>query len=131
MLIAVALIFPVSAAQSMKGSDPIVCIPDGPVPGCIAEDIPQPEADEMMAEMGADMSEGANNITEPGHANQFAFESDEPNASGEHTRVNLNLDTLQGNGKIDVPTGAKPALMWIVVCYDEILIVTERVGRWC
>ena len=95
ILIAVALIFPASAAQSKKSADPIVCIPDGTVvPGCIAETLPQPEADETMAEMGADMSEGANNIQNPGHANQFAFESDEPNASGDDVGANLNIDIL-------------------------------------
>jgi FtsP/CotA-like multicopper oxidase with cupredoxin domain len=82
----------------------------------------------MMAEMGADMSEGANNITEPGHANQFAFESDEPNASGEHTRVNLNLDTLQGNGKIDVPTGAKPSFLFGAEPFTQMMLRFEEFG---
>jgi len=106
----------------------MVCIAEGPVPGCIAEDLPLPDIDDEMAKMGMDMSEGRTNTPTPNHANQFAFETNELNMHGTDSGVNLNMDMLQGNGKIDVPTGAGPSPLFGAEPFTQMMLRFEEFG---
>ena len=49
-------------------------VQEGPVPGSIAEDIPEAEANAQMAAVGNALSNGRINTQDPENANQFAFE---------------------------------------------------------
>ena len=143
VLVAAVLVFAVSPAQGKgKGSDKgrtdrsdegrtdaPISVPDGgPNSGFIAEDLPQAEVDRVMATVGDELSDGMNNTPEPVHANQFAFESDEINASGHETGANLNLDPLQNNGGLDIPTGAAPSPLFGAEPFTQNMLRFEEFG---
>ena len=96
----------------------------GPVPGEIADPLPQAQADADQAATGIVLSDGQTNTPTPTHANQFAFETPEPNADGDDVGVGLPLGTLQANGKIDVPTGASPSPLFGAQPF------TQQMGRF-
>ena len=113
-LMAVASLLVVSAAQSDEFDDYIAALnalvmQAGPIPGSIAADLPKLQADAEQAAEGASLSISQSNTPHPENANQFAFETHDLNVTEEVTGENLNLTTLQDNGKIDVPTGAAPS----------------------
>ena len=78
----------------------------GPVPGHIAKELPQPQAIGEVAAAGEDLSDGQTNTPDPVRANSFAFETSELNSEEPITSSQLNLSNLQRNGATDVPTGA-------------------------
>ena len=106
----------------------IICLPEGPVPGCIAEDLPKVEIDETMATVAKDLSLDQTNTPTPHEAGQLAFETDQPNAEGHDTGENLNMDMLQGNGKIDVPTGAGPSPLFGAKPFTQMMLRFEEFG---
>jgi FtsP/CotA-like multicopper oxidase with cupredoxin domain len=141
VLVAAVLVFAVSPAQSKgkgkgkgpdeaqsKVSDELICLSEGPVPGCIAEELPEELVNEEVRHIVDDLSDGATNTPEPEHANQMACESHEVGETCEVTGVNLNLTILQGNGKVDIPTGAAPSPLSGAQPFTQQMLRFEEFG---
>ncbi|MED5261473.1 MAG: multicopper oxidase domain-containing protein [Myxococcota bacterium] len=101
----------------------------GPVPGEVVEPLPQAQADADQAETGIALSDGFTNTPAPTHANQFAFETPQPNADGEDVGAGLTVDTLQVNGGIDVPTGAAPSPLFGAQPFTQKMSRFEEFGE--
>ncbi len=86
-----ALLCSVSVAFS-KDTDDIICIPKGPVPGCVAEELPDAQMNKEMVDETNELSNNMSNSPDSVHANQLACESDEENETCEVTGKNINLD---------------------------------------
>ncbi|MGE4607206.1 MAG: hypothetical protein AAEJ52_10730, partial [Myxococcota bacterium] len=99
-----------------------------PMPWSVVEEIPELEANEEMASVGYDLSIGQNNTYEPDHANQFAFEGPEANATGDVTAIYINEDNFQTNGGIDVPTGAPPSPLFDAEPFTQQMLRFEEFG---
>ena len=132
-LIAGALVFLVSAAQSHDFDDSIATLNEqvmleGPIPGRIAEEIPEQQAVEEMTAVGDELSDGLINTPAPTSAAQFAIESTELNLTPEDLGANLNLDSLQDNGKVDVPTGAEPSPLFGAQPFSQMMLRFEELG---
>jgi len=101
----------------------------GPMPGRVMDPLPKLEADDLMAGVAMEQSAGTTNTPTPEDANQLAFETDHLNAHGHDTGANLNLDHLQGNGGLDVPTGAKPSPMFGAKPFTQMMVRFEEFGN--
>ncbi len=101
---------------------------EGPVPGSIAEDIPEAQAEMEMADVGNDLSNDQINTPDPEHANQFAFEGPEANATFEVAGTNINQGNFQDNDDIDVPTGAAPSPLFNAQPFTQQMLRFEEFG---
>ena len=101
---------------------------EGPVPGSVAEEIPQPQANDEMAAEGNRLSSNQINTQLPEHANQFAFETSAANQTAEVAGTNINQANLQGNGKIDVPTGATASPLFNAAPFSQQMLRFEEFG---
>ena len=102
--------------------------PVGPVPGSIADEVPQPQANNEMAGEGSRLSADQINTPHPEHPNQFAVETAVPNTALDVTGTNINAANLQGNGGIDVPTGAAPSPLFGALAFTQRMLRFEEFG---
>jgi FtsP/CotA-like multicopper oxidase with cupredoxin domain len=100
----------------------------GPVPGSIADEIPQPQANDEMAAEGNSLSNDQINTQHPEHANQFAVETSVANTELDVAGTNINNANLQGNGGIDVPTGSQPSPLFNAPLFDQQMLRFEEYG---
>ena len=132
-LIAGAVLLLVSAAQSNDFDDFIEALNElvmqaGPVPGSLAEDLPQAQVNQAMAAAADDLSNGQTHTPDPGRANQFAFEGYELDAEETVTATELNTANLQTNAKIDVPDGSAPSPLFGASEFSQQLQRFEEFG---
>ena len=123
-----------SAAQSDDFDDFIEALnrliaQEGPVPGQIADPLPEDQLAEEMAAAGQDLSNGRSNTPEPENPAQFAFETDQQNESESVTAGDFDRGVLQENGKIDVPTGAGPSSLYGAEPFTQKVLRLEEFGN--
>ncbi len=99
-----------------------------PVPGTVADEIPQPQANNEMAAEGNRLSNNQINTQNPEHANQFAVEDFTLNQTVDVTATNINAANLQGNRGLDVPTGSAPSPLFNAQPFTQQMLRFEEFG---
>ncbi len=94
----------------------------------ITDEIPQPQANQEMAAEGNRLSADYIYTQEPEHPPQFAVETGALNSTNAVTEANFNAANLQGNGGIDVPTGAAPSPLFNAQVFSQQMLRFEEFG---
>ncbi len=101
----------------------------GPVPGSVAEDIPEAEACAQMEDVNNELSDGQSNTPDCGPVNLLAVETDKLNETLEVTGESINqANFAPDEGSIDVPTGAKPSPLFGADPFTMQMLREEEFG---